>query len=64
MIIVIAEHDFDEIAKYATRMILLDRGRIVADGNPRDFINDLGLKASQTVEIALKLRNKVNTIVC
>ena len=63
--IVIAEHDFDEIAKYATRMILLDQGWIVADGNPRDLflnqiINRLGLRAPQTVEIALKLRNKVN----
>ncbi|MEX2707064.1 MAG: ABC transporter ATP-binding protein [Candidatus Freyrarchaeum guaymaensis] len=64
--IVIAEHDFDEIAKYTSRMIVLENGRIVADGDPRDvFLNrvvkNIGLRVPQTVEISLRMKGSTNT---
>ena len=38
--IVIAEHRLDRIAAFADRCLVLDRGRVVADGVPRDVLGD------------------------
>ncbi len=38
-LIIAALHDLTLAARYATRLIALDRGRIVADGPPREILN-------------------------
>jgi energy-coupling factor transporter ATP-binding protein EcfA2 len=38
MTIVLVEHRLDLVSKDATRMILMDKGSIVADGHPRDVL--------------------------
>ena len=38
-LIVTALHDLTLAARYATRLIALDRGRIVCDGPPREILN-------------------------
>jgi len=38
MTIVLVEHRLDLVSKDATRMILMERGSIVADGHPRDVL--------------------------
>jgi len=38
--ILIASHDLEFILEVCDRVILIDAGRIVADGNPREIMND------------------------
>lgn len=60
--IVVVEHELDELVGIADRLIVMDRGRVVLDGNPRDILRDhyeqlarLGLRIPQCTEIARKL---------
>ena len=53
--IIIIEHDTDWIAKYASRAIVLDKGRIMLDGAPGEVLVDkrykrLGLKTPYFLE--------------
>jgi len=43
--VVLAEHKLEWIAVHADRIILLDGGRIVRDGHPRDVLADPSLPA-------------------
>lgn len=38
--VVTALHDLSLAARFCTRLLLLDQGRLVADGPPRDVLND------------------------
>lgn len=60
--IVVVEHELDELVGIADRLIVMDRGRIVLDGYPRDILKNhyeqlakLGLRIPQCTEIARKL---------
>ncbi len=53
---VIATHDFELILKVATRVILINRGRIKADGTPVDILTDEPLLQENGMEIPLVIR--------
>lgn len=57
--IVVVEHELDELISIASRLIVMDQGRIVLDGTPREILgscyeklNLLGLRVPQCVEVA------------
>jgi len=52
----IATHDFELILKVATRVILINRGRIKADGKPVDILTDEPLLQENGMEIPLVIR--------
>jgi energy-coupling factor transport system ATP-binding protein len=59
MTIIMAEHHLDEVAPYLDRLIVMDKGRIIADDTPQNIFKNrafenIGLRPPQTVEIGLK----------
>lgn len=64
MTIVMVEHETEEIAKYADRVVLLDGGRILANGKTQDFLSDVdllegtGVKPPQVTQFAHFLRKE------
>jgi energy-coupling factor transporter ATPase len=64
MTVVMAEHEVEVMARYADRVIVLDAGRIVANGTPRDvfaqreLLEGIGLRPPQATELALRLRER------
>lgn len=67
MTVVMAEHEVEVMAQYAHRVIVLDHGRIVANGAPRevfaegDLLRRIGLRAPQAAELATTLRDRDGT---
>jgi energy-coupling factor transport system ATP-binding protein len=64
---VIAESgsDLEEVISLATRVIVMDKGRILLDGNPKKAIEEtnleeLGVGLPQVVELFIKLSKKLN----
>ncbi len=63
MTVVMAEHEVEVMARYADRVIVLDGGRIVANGTPREvfaqreLLERIGLRPPQATELALWLRD-------
>jgi lipopolysaccharide transport system ATP-binding protein len=37
--IILVTHDLEEVLRLATRVIWIDRGRLVADGKPQEIVN-------------------------
>ncbi|NHI83093.1 MAG: ABC transporter ATP-binding protein [Candidatus Thorarchaeota archaeon] len=63
MTIVLVEHRLDLIAKDASRVILMDNGQIVADGNPREMLSssvcaELGIGIPKATQIYMKLEKR------
>lgn len=64
MTVIMAEHEVEVMAEYADRVIVLDQGRIVANGTPRevfsqiDLLRRIGLRPPQATELAIALRNE------
>ncbi|HEY3374850.1 MAG TPA: energy-coupling factor transporter ATPase [Candidatus Aquicultor sp.] len=62
--IVMVNHDMDEIAENASRVVVLDNGEIIFDGAPADVFNRhealtrIGLGIPHTVELVAKLRGR------
>jgi energy-coupling factor transport system ATP-binding protein len=61
--ILLITHDMELVARHAGRMIVLDSGRITADGSPRevfahsDVLNHAGLQLPFALRLAAGLRN-------
>ena len=61
---VIVEHKLERVARLADRMIVLDQGRVVLEGSPREVMQSvdellrLGLKVPQVTQLAHRLRMK------
>jgi energy-coupling factor transport system ATP-binding protein len=61
MTVVMAEHEVEVLAEYADRVIVLDKGAIVANGSPREVFGELellrriGLRPPQGTELATRL---------
>ena len=64
MTVVMAEHEVEVMARFADRVIVLDHGRIVANGTPRevfgqvDMLQHIGLRPPQATELAVDLRTR------
>ncbi|HHW99600.1 MAG TPA: energy-coupling factor transporter ATPase, partial [Firmicutes bacterium] len=64
MTVILVSHSMEDIARVATRLIVLHRGQIVADGTPRQVFSqgkmlmDVGLGVPQVTELMLALREK------
>jgi branched-chain amino acid transport system ATP-binding protein len=43
--VLFTEHDMDVVFDHATRVMVLDRGRLIADGSPEAVRNDPGVQA-------------------
>ena len=61
--IIVAEHDLDDIINYADKLILLDKGMIIANNTPKKVLlseafKKIEVKMPQTVEIASKIKKK------
>ena len=55
----IASHDLDMILDTCSRVILLDRGRVIADGNTYDILRDRELLEAHSLELPLSLGHTV-----
>lgn len=61
---IIVEHKLEQISKLADRMIVLDQGKIILEGKPRevmqsvDKLSQLGLKVPQVTLLAHNLQKK------
>jgi len=64
MTVILVSHSMEDIARVATRLVVLHRGQIVADGSPRQvftqakMLMDVGLGVPQVTELMLALREK------
>ncbi len=47
---IVVTHDMELVAELATRVLIMQDGRIVADGRPRDILTDQALLASARLE--------------
>ena len=52
----IATHDLEMALEVASRVVLLDGGRVAADGPARDLLGDAALMAAHRLEVPLSLR--------
>jgi cobalt/nickel transport system ATP-binding protein len=52
----IATHDLEMALEVASRVVLLDGGRVVADGPPRELLGDAALMEAHRLEVPLSLR--------
>ncbi len=53
---IIATHDLEMVLELCSRVILLDEGRVVTEGPPREILSDKELLESHSLEIPLSLR--------
>ena len=53
---IIASHDLDLILETCSRVIVLDHGRIVADGPARNILSDAGIMETHGLEVPWRLR--------
>ncbi|RDE12573.1 MAG: energy-coupling factor ABC transporter ATP-binding protein [Candidatus Thorarchaeota archaeon] len=63
MTIVLVEHRLDLVSKDATRMILMDKGSIVADGPPRDILimnlcQEIGVGIPKATQVYKRLASR------
>lgn len=64
MTIILVSHSMEDVAEYVDRVIAMDNGRIILDGNPhevfsqRDTLLSLGLNVPQITELVFALREK------
>lgn len=62
--IIMVSHNMDEIARLASRIIIFNKGCIVADGTPKevfsenDILKNTGLRVPQVMLLARKLKEK------
>jgi energy-coupling factor transporter ATP-binding protein EcfA2 len=47
---IVASHDLEMVLELCSRVIVLDEGKVVADGNPRSILSDVSLMAAHGLE--------------
>ncbi|MCK5152652.1 MAG: ABC transporter ATP-binding protein, partial [Candidatus Thorarchaeota archaeon] len=63
MTIVLVEHRLDLVSRNATRIILMNKGSIVADGSPRDVLSsdtctEIGVGIPKATEVYKRLKKR------
>lgn len=64
MTVILVSHSMEDIARVATRLIVLARGQVIADGTPRavfaqaKMLTNVGLGVPQVTELMLALRER------
>jgi energy-coupling factor transport system ATP-binding protein len=64
MTVILVSHNMEDVARLCGRLIILDKGRVVGDDEPRalfsrvDFIRSIGLKPPDTVALLDELRSR------
>ncbi|MHA2230758.1 MAG: hypothetical protein ACXABL_16305 [Candidatus Thorarchaeota archaeon] len=63
MTVVLVEHRLDLVSKDASRLILMDKGSIVADGTPRkvlvmDLCEDIGIGVPKATQVYRRLKER------
>ena len=62
--VIMVSHSMDDVARLATRMVVMSRGRLVAEGTPRsifrqgDMMRSIGLDVPAAVKLCAALREK------
>ena len=56
----IASHDLDFIWDTCSRVVLLEKGRIIADGTPEEILTDEKLLCENGLELPLSLTVRTN----
>ena len=62
--VVMVSHSMDDVARLATRMVVMSRGRLVAEGTPRsifrqgDMMRSIGLDVPAAVKLCAALRER------
>ena len=66
--IMIVSHNMDDAAKYAQRILVFNKGKIVMDGNPEEIFSQaeelcaIGLSVPMSTQIAMALKEKGMTL--
>jgi energy-coupling factor transport system ATP-binding protein len=64
MTVILVSHNMEDVARLCERLLVLNAGRLVADGSPReifskvDFISEVGLRAPDVVALMERLRGR------
>ncbi len=64
MTVVLVSHNMEDVARLCQRLLVLNKGRLVADGAPREifsraeFISEVGLRAPDVVALMERLRER------
>lgn len=64
MTVILVSHNMEDVARLCERLLVLNQGRLVADGAPRDifskadFISEVGLRAPDVVALMESLRGR------
>lgn len=64
MTIILVSHSMEDVAKLASRIIVMDKGKIILDGKPKeifkqvDLLEQVGLAVPQVTYLIRELRNK------
>ncbi|ELS04322.1 ABC-type cobalt transport system, ATPase component [Xenococcus sp. PCC 7305] len=56
--IILSAHDLELVLEVCDRVILLNQGRVMADGNPQDIMSDRVLMESNNLEVPHSLTHK------
>ena len=64
MTVILVSHNMEDVARLCERLLVLNKGELVADGSPREifskseFVRKIGLKAPDVVNLMEKLRER------
>jgi len=64
MTVILVSHNMEDVARLCQRLLVLNEGRLVADGVPRDifsrleFVKEIGLRPPEVVALMEGLRNR------
>ena len=60
--VVFTSHDMDEVDRLATRVIMIDQGRIIAEGNPASLCSEHGVARLEELYLLLTMGGKNDDI--
>lgn len=61
--IMFSSHDMEEVSKLATRVVIMDKGRIIANGTPNDLMREQQVNSLEELYLTLTEENKDENII-